>query len=211
MCFSATASFTASAALLPIGAYALSKARPKDRLIASVPVFFGLQQGIEGLQWLYVGAGTPNLWLGYAFLFFAFLFWPWFIPLAISKTETNEKKRRIIFFSLAIGFVTCLALLAQMFSGPLVITVHDRCLQYGAEMPMAILLPIALGYLFSACITQFVSSHKYIRLMGYIGLAATAFSFAVYWTVFTSVWCFFAAVISGLCLLHVLDEKKADK
>lgn len=206
MCFSATASFVASAALIPTGVYALTKAKPKDRLIAVAPLLFGIQQGIEGWQWLAVQAGHPSMLLGYGFLFFAFLFWPWFIPLAVGRAETGKKKRFIMQGLLIVGLMTSLGLLAVLLSTPLEILIYQRCLQYSVPIPLIPLIPLAAGYLLSACVTALLSSYRWIRPMGYIGLLAVVFSFILFWAVFTSVWCFFAAVLSVFCLLHVLDE-----
>ncbi len=55
MCFSATASFTATALLVPVGIYASKVALAKDARYLPLAVFslaFGIQQGFEGLEWL---------------------------------------------------------------------------------------------------------------------------------------------------------------
>jgi hypothetical protein len=52
MCFSAEASFTASAALVPCGVYCLTVARyrnPNYEPLALIPFFFGIQQFAEGM------------------------------------------------------------------------------------------------------------------------------------------------------------------
>ncbi len=207
MCFSATASFVAAGALIPAGAYALKKALPKDRLIAAAPLLFGIQQGIEGVQWFLVNAGYPSLPLGYAFMFFAFLFWPWYIPLAMRVAETSKQKQRLMQLLLAIGFMTSLGLLVVLLSTPMQIAIFDRCLQYDVPISLPFLIPLATGYLLSACLAPILSSYKWVRPMGIVGLLAVVFSFVLFWTVFTSVWCFFAAALSVFCFLHVLDER----
>ena len=53
MCFSATASFSAGAALLIVGAVTVRRARRRAELPFSlIPVLFGIQQLIEGAIWL---------------------------------------------------------------------------------------------------------------------------------------------------------------
>ena len=53
MCFSATASFGASAVLGAIGIIAVAKAKTKpQRLFATIPLIFAVQQLTEGLLWL---------------------------------------------------------------------------------------------------------------------------------------------------------------
>ena len=72
MCFSATASFAASAVLITAGGASLSLAKPHQRLFAAMPLLFGIQQAIEGLQWLQLDKGESSLLAGYGFLFFAY-------------------------------------------------------------------------------------------------------------------------------------------
>jgi hypothetical protein len=53
MCFSPGASFTLGAALLVTGAASLKEVkRPRQVLLAGIPVLFGIQQIIEGFMWL---------------------------------------------------------------------------------------------------------------------------------------------------------------
>ena len=62
MCFSASASFTASAILMPLGLYATHIARKTDQPdyvpLALTPFFFGVQQLIEGFVWIGVKHGN---------------------------------------------------------------------------------------------------------------------------------------------------------
>ena len=68
MCFSAPASFIASGGLLALGGASLAVAKKEDKVLALIPFLFGIQQGLEGFQWLYLNSGSPSLLLGYAFL-----------------------------------------------------------------------------------------------------------------------------------------------
>ncbi len=52
MCFSATASFTAGAALTAVGGFTVHKSQGKIELpLALVPLLFGIQQLTEGVLW----------------------------------------------------------------------------------------------------------------------------------------------------------------
>ena len=81
MCFSATASFTVSALLIPTGIYCLKEsiATKREYLPFSLwPLFFAIQQAFEGILWL--GMGNNQLKLIHStslgFLFFShFLGW----------------------------------------------------------------------------------------------------------------------------------------
>ena len=84
MCFSATASFTAGAVLVPAGIYCMTaslRKRPNTILLAAVPLAFGLQQLSEGVVWRALEHDDATLvrQASLAFLFFALAFWPfWF-------------------------------------------------------------------------------------------------------------------------------------
>ena len=73
MCFSATASFGASAVLGVIGVAAVAKAKTKpQRLFASIPLVFAVQQLSEGFLWLSQNiparqAGEPCLLIPFLF------------------------------------------------------------------------------------------------------------------------------------------------
>ena len=80
MCFSASASFTAGAFLVPISVYAVYSSVELKRyhyiMLSLVPLFFGIQQLIEGGVWLAIAANSPHyihlFSLGFLF-FFTFL------------------------------------------------------------------------------------------------------------------------------------------
>ena len=63
MCFSAAASFATAAVLIPLGGYTLKTAWQKDQRYlgwASFPLFFGIQQALEGGVWLALGREDPS-------------------------------------------------------------------------------------------------------------------------------------------------------
>ncbi len=75
MCFSAEASFGAATVITTIGVLSFKKAKGTDlRLLAMIPVFFGIQQFSEGILWLssrYEQFAGMEKTSTYAFIFFA--------------------------------------------------------------------------------------------------------------------------------------------
>lgn len=78
MCFSAAASFAGGVIICSIGVATLRKVdKPSQIVFASIPLFFGIQQLIEGVVWLsltyplYYG---PSMTPSYLFLIMADLF-----------------------------------------------------------------------------------------------------------------------------------------
>ncbi|MCP9787953.1 hypothetical protein KBY99_03030 [Cyanobium sp. Maggiore-St4-Cus] len=90
MCFSAAASFSSAALLVPLGIAAVARSWRDHRRellpLALMPVGFGLQQGLEGVVWLGLnhGPAAPLLKGGaLAYLFFALALWPIWIPYVV--------------------------------------------------------------------------------------------------------------------------------
>ncbi len=117
MCFSASASFTASALLTGIGAYSIYKFKKTPEWpLAIIPFIFATQQAIEGFLWLsltrWESAGA--IALSAIFLFFAFFWWPAYMPWVAAKLETDPDRKKIhtkiwylaLFFSLTLYFFT---------------------------------------------------------------------------------------------------------
>ena len=102
MCFSATASFTAGAVLLGIGALTLKAAkRPREWPFAAIPLLFATQQLIEGVIWLTFNADAPllNTVMTRAYSFFSHVLWPVYLPVAvlmIEQTAPEWPRQRII-------------------------------------------------------------------------------------------------------------------
>ncbi len=90
MCFSATASFTAGAALLIVGTVTAQHATRRAELpYALIPVLFGVQQLIEDALWMTFPAKAPLLTtvLTHAFSFFSHALWPLHVPVAVLLLE----------------------------------------------------------------------------------------------------------------------------
>ena len=99
MCFSATASFTAGAALLAVGAYTMRQvARQAELPYASIPALFGVQQLVEGALWLTLPDGDAHLndILTHIYALFSHILWPIFVPVAVLKIEPEGWRRRLL-------------------------------------------------------------------------------------------------------------------
>ena len=98
MCFSAEASFAGGVIISSIGiATVLKVHKPSQLLFASIPLFFGVQQFVEGFLWLAIP--HPEYMMvqkigAYLFLVLAEVLWPLIIPLSILFMEENAGKKR---------------------------------------------------------------------------------------------------------------------
>ena len=114
MCFSAEASFGASAVLGAVGVVCLRKvSNPKQYFFAAIPVFFALQQFSEVFVWLSV---IDSDWVGfrkipaYFFLIFALLVWPVWLPLSLWFIETRPKIKKLLLAAVGFGLLFALIL-----------------------------------------------------------------------------------------------------
>lgn len=203
MCFSATASFTAAGVLATTGVVSLALARksPAKLLYASIPLLFGIQQLFEGLQWQSIRSGGWNSNFAYAFLFFAFIIWPVLIPLAVTAVEKNDYCKNITQFFGALGTGISLYLIACLVTYPLTVTVAGHSLSYNVFIPFE--LTVGILYITTVCGSLIFSSRPKIRLFGYAVLASAVASILLWSFAFTSVWCFFSAILSLLVIFEI--------
>ena len=214
MCFSAQASFTTSAALLPAGIYCIRRAVAEDRNylpLSIIPAVFGVQQFCEGLVWVGLGRGDPLLArvASLTFLFFALVFWPFWIPLSARFLETRSSVKQ------ALGFLAAAALvLSLLVFVPLVVHAPEwlhsgilyHSIRYEFRLPSAFrAIPMEawqLAYLAVVITPLLVAGNRKFRIFGVLVLASAGLSHAAFWYAYISVWCAFSAVLSAwLCYL----------
>jgi len=210
MCFSTTASFAAGTLLTTIGALCLSKTENKSEIMfASIPIVFGLQQFSEGLVWLSLTNSVNFLSqqvFAHAFLCFALVIWPSWVPLAFLFLEKNLKRKKIL------RIISALGLLFSMASIYYLIAFHSRAqiafyhIHYDLEISNKILLIAGSFYLIPTIASHFISSVKLVPVMGFLVLLSHIISRIFFKETLLSVWCFFAAIIS-IMIYYILIRK----
>lgn len=203
MCFSATASFTAGAALLAVGAVTTSRARRGAEVpFALIPGLFGVQQLIEGALWLTFpdNGSLANSVLTHLYSFFSHVLWPIYVPIAVLLLEPVPWRRKLLMAIAIAGAAVGLYLLYFLVTEPIVSEVVGRHISY--QSPHFYVAAVVTLYVLATCVSSFLSSCKTIRWFGaatFVALVA-AYAFYAFW--FISVWCFFAAVLSIIVLWH---------
>lgn len=203
MCFSATASFSASAALLGIGAVTLHKARqPRERPFAAIPLLFGIQQLTEGVLWLGFGWDTPalNAVLTQLYSFFSHVLWPAYVPLAAWALEPRGPRRHALALISAGGIAVGAYLLYSMLATPIVARPIGNHIDY--DSPHFYAAVVMTLYLTATTGSMLLSSRRVMKLFGALALAGALAAWWFYARWFISVWCFFAAVLSLVIWLH---------
>ena len=203
MCFSATASFTAGAALLGIGALTLRRTtRGAEIPYASIPVLFGLQQLVEGGLWLTFLDKAPHLnsVLTHLYSLFSHVLWPVFVPIAVLLLEAVPWRRKALKVLAVGGAIAGLYLLYFWAMDPTTSKVVGHHIVY--DSPHFYIVPILVLYVLGTCVSSLLSSHAAVRWFGAVSLTSYAAASAFYAVWFISVWCFFAAVMSATVWLY---------
>lgn len=200
MCFSASASFLTAAVTGAAGVFALRRTRgPRQWPLASMPLFFSIQQTVEGALWLALPSGSQTpvcVALTDTFLIFALVFWPLFAPFAAWTIEDDPKRRRAILACLVTGAGVS-AFLASVMLG----SEHQAILQnghiiYDSQPPPN--SAIGIPYLIATGLALALSSHRAVNLLSLIVVTGSVLAWFAYWDAFVSVWCFFAAGASAV-------------
>ncbi|CAN5191033.1 hypothetical protein BH09DEP1_BH09DEP1_7460 [soil metagenome] len=201
MCFSAQASMISAVILAAIGMATLKKAYPHKELypFGAVPLFFAIQQAFEGLVW--TGFSQNNSGYIYhgslGFLFFALIFWPIWIPFSLYRLEQKPKKKRILGWLALFGLLySLLVLLLGCCSFTTLISQHH--LEYTVPGLNAHPYILSIGYLIATVVPFFIATYHMIWILGLSLFFAFITSAIMFAGTITSIWCFFAAILSLL-------------
>jgi hypothetical protein len=204
MCFSAPVSFVAAAVLLAVGAVAVRRTRrAAEWAFALIPAWFGVQQLMEGGLWLTLAQPQQaclNTVLTQGFSAFSQVIWPIYIPLAVWLLEPAGWRRSAIGLLALAGAVVSLYLLWYLLRVPAVAQVQGQHIAYifpHFHQPLATAL-----YLLGACVSPLLSHFRVVRWFGLLATFSLLTTALAYSQWFISVWCFFAALLSSVILLH---------
>lgn len=203
MCFSAQASFTTAAALALLYSYTIRNAKNRaETVLVTAQLFFALQQLCEGFVWVTLNRADTSSWLHqlstYGYLFFAFGLWPFWIPLALYLGEPTAALKKYMRFFLVLGTaVACTLFGITIFYGT-TSSLYFRHILYEIPAPWSISFIGFLLYLCTTLVPLFLSRMPGMHLLAIAGTMGLTVSLVLYRFFFISVWCFFAAVSSGI-------------
>ena len=203
MCFSATASFSAGAVLLGLGALTLKSARrPRELLYAAIPLLFAIQQLSEGVIWLTFRYEAPqlNVVMTHVYSFFSHVLWPAYVPVAVLLIEPPGRRRQALLVFVAAGLAVGAYLLYFLVAFPVVSRPIGQHIEYVS--PHFFAATTMTLYLLSTTLSPILSTHRMVKVFGVLALLSFAAAYLFYATWFISVWCFFAALLSAVVYLH---------
>ena len=212
MCFSAEASFAGGVIISTIGVATVKEVhKPSQLVFASIPLFFGAQQITEGCLWLTLPNpeyGTVQMFSKYIFLIMAEVLWPMMIPLSVLFMEENKKRKRILRILLFMGVSVSLyyAFCLLFFNvTPQIMGYH---IQYRTDFPKFSTALAFIVYFIASITPLFISSIQRTHLLGILMFLSCVVTALFFWQYLASVWCFFAALISGVIFWILRDAKR---
>jgi hypothetical protein len=210
VCFSATASFGASAVLGGIGAWTVSSSA-RGKPLALIPLLFAAQQASEGALWLVLERspwGVSNTPLVTVFLFFALAVWPVYIPFSLLLLETSRARKTLLKVALAAGVVIgCYLMLRSTIVRPSACIAVGN-LYYGIQVDASLKPFMPFAYAATIVFPLLVSSFRGTTVLAIVMLLSFLIIGFLYPAGFTSVWCFFAAMLSGVTAMIVRAKSR---
>ena len=214
MCFSAGGSFALSGVLVGAGAASSARSTPPARALALVPLLFAAQQAAEGIIWLTVDVpahATLERAAVYTFLGLGLAVWPTLAPLSLRLMEPRRARHGALTKLLAMGVVVSLlaaGLLVRAEPGAR-ITDHSITYEFGGGAGTLRQLLLLAFYVVPTVVPFFVSTARWAKAIGASLVVSVAIAAIIRHEALTSVWCFFAAIVSVLVVLAVGSPRLA--
>jgi len=167
-----------------------------------------VQQAAEGIVWLTMGdAGHAGLHRAAvnAFLGFALVVWPSWLPWTLGALERDAARRRGLRVLAWCGAIVSLGAGAMLLLQPATsrIVGHSISYDYGHSHYVYV-----IGYVIPTVVPFFVSTISLARTLGVMLVVSLAAARVAQQGALTSVWCFFGAILSGLILVSVTRERQ---
>lgn len=202
MCFSTTASFGASAILAVVGIACLKKVQTSSQLMfALFPILFSIQQFAEGFVWITLTNTTYQHWQSipiYTFVFFAQVFWTFWVPLSFYFMEQNSIRKKSLFVLVGIGSVISLFHFYNLLFFDVTASINPYHIHYELDFPLRHNLIMQSLYVLVIILPAFVSSIHRGYMLGILLLTSFLVTTIYFKDYIISVWCFFAALVSIL-------------
>lgn len=178
--------------------------RREYAVIAAMPLVLGAHQIDETFVWWSLqghvahGVGTVAMWI---YLTFALVVLPTLVPLVVLGLERTAARRWRIAPFAVIGLATSSILLEAMVATPPRATLGSYHIAYSIGLQHGIAI-VGL-YIVATCGAALASSSRDIRWFGAANVVAVIVLARLCADGFTSLWCFYAALLSAAIALHL--------
>ncbi|HET6993235.1 MAG TPA: DUF6629 family protein, partial [Bacteroidia bacterium] len=176
MCFSAGASFTSGAVLAVAGVASFRNAKSvSQKLFASIPLIFSIQQITEGFLWLSLGNNNMQGFQSpctLIFLIIAQVIWPVWVPLSVGLLEKKESRKKIFFVLTFIGGTISAWISYCLFNFHVSASIDGYHIAYKLDFPASIHMVGGVSYFIVTVFSPLFSSVKKMPLLGALILAS---------------------------------------
>jgi hypothetical protein len=206
MCFSPDADAVVGGIVVVIGVDALRHVRePKQILLASLPLLFGLHQLDEAFVWWglqgHVSESLERIGV-WVYLLFALAALPALVPLAVLAVERSPARRRLIGVLSILGIAVGVSLGVAVFRGSVNAAIGGRHIAYDVSA-LSQGRDLTALYVVAACGALIACSYRDIAALGVMNLVAVPVLMWMTVSGFISLWCFWAAIVSVVIDLHM--------
>lgn len=213
MCFSATASFTTAAILIPAGLYCINAAKTLDKpywAFAMLPFIFGLQQLLEGGVWLMLTEGNSDKAHSFSlgFILFSHVFWLGWVAYSAYLVESSVQYRKIFKWFTIAGILIGTSMYLPLLFKPEWLT--TSIINYSIYYNLIFIFDPYISQKISSIVYSaiillplFFSSDRYHNILGLLVFISGLITWQIYHWAFVSVWCYFSAVLS-LYIFYVI-------
>jgi hypothetical protein len=180
-------------------------------MFAAIPLIFAAQQASEGIVWLTMNGGALHRLAVVAFLGVALIVWPMWLPYALRLIERNPARRRALTGLFWFGALVsaCAAVLLVRWQPVAAIAGHSIRYDFVTSDDPAVELFCLLAYVTPTVVPFFVSTGNLTRTIGAMLIVSLVTAVVVERDALTSVWCFFAAILSCAILVSVTREQRS--
>jgi hypothetical protein len=185
----------------------------RHRMYAAVPLLFAAQQAAEGTVWLTMDRAGQSLLQQLAvtaFLGFALVIWPLWMPVSLLRVEHDPLRRRVLAGLCLAGLVVAVCAATVLARWNPVAQVAGHSIVYAYTTGSTDIRPLAFlaAYMIPVVLPFFVSSASLSRTTGAALVISLVATVVIQRDALTSVWCFFAAILSGLILAAIILDKR---
>jgi hypothetical protein len=177
--------------------------RRNQLALACLPLLLAAHQLDEAFVWwglqghVASDVGRVATW---AYLLFAFVLLPLYVPLSVLALEPRGRRQALIAPFVGLGAVVSVLLLAAMLRGPVTARLGHLHVSYGTGIHDGVL--IVGAYVVATCGSLLFSGYRHIAIFGVVNLIAVAVLARFTIDGFASLWCGWAAVTSAAIALH---------
>ncbi len=214
MCFSPEGDLIGGIVITAIGIDAVRHlhGRVEFRYLAPLPIILGVHQIDETFVWWQLqghvshAVGVVAMWI---YLLFALVVLPTVVPAILWMMESEKARRRVMGLFCFVGAGVSVTLLITMIAGHPRAQLGHYHIAYSIGLSHGLLV-VGL-YVLATCGALLASSHRAVVIFGLVNVVVVVVLARLAADGFTSLWCFYAAVVSALVALFLRAEEILDE